>query len=184
VAPIVVLIGFMGSGKTTVGRRVARLLGWDFVDLDHQVEAEAGCSIPDIFAREGEARFRERECAALRGVMEREPAHQGTVVALGGGTVTSPEAVECVRARALVVYLEADAVTTWERVKTSDRPLARDAGAFTALFEERQRVYERTAHTVVPVCGRTPAEIACQVASIARAWVERQAMNPEDEVCR
>ena len=170
-APIVALIGFMGSGKTTVGRRVARLLDWDFLDLDDEVTAQAGCSIPELFAREGEADFRRRECAALREVMERDPA-RGTVVALGGGTVTSPEAAQCVRRKALVVYLEADAATTWERVRRSDRPLARDADAFAALLEERRRVYEHTAHAVVPVSGRPPAEIARQVADIARAWEE------------
>lgn len=165
-APILVLAGFMGSGKTTVGREAARLLGWRFIDLDRQVVAHAGDSIPAIFAARGERGFRQLECHVLQAVLADQGNEEGLVLALGGGTLTSPEAVGELKEQGFIVYLEIDADHAWKRVRTSDRPLARDRDSFDALLAERKALYERTADCVIPVAGRSSIAIAREVAQI------------------
>ncbi len=168
-APIVALAGFMGSGKTTVGRKAARLLDWDFLDLDREVVASTGLSIPSLFAEEGEAGFRRRESQILRDLVGSEPKQHGLILALGGGTLTSPDALAYVRERATVIYLEIDAEHAWSRVCRSDRPLARDREAFGALLDQRRATYDLAADHVLHVQGRTPDSIAAEVADIAQA---------------
>lgn len=168
-ATVLALAGFMGSGKTSVGRRAADLLGWQFIDLDDRVVLLAGRDIPEIFATEGEDGFRRRECDALRDIMTEDTHVPGRIVALGGGTLTTSEAVACLHEGAVVVYLEVDADEAWPRVQGTARPLARDRESFAALLAERRRTYEHAADHRISVAGRTPAEIAEEVAAIARA---------------
>jgi shikimate kinase len=168
-APVIALAGFMGSGKTTVGRRVARLLHWTFLDLDVEVAASSGRSIPSIFDEEGEAGFRHRECDALRLVLQRTPQEEGLVLALGGGTVTSPDALDCLKGRARVVYLEVDAESAWRRVSRSDRPLARDRQAFAGLLDERRVIYEAAADVIIDTRQKSVEAIAREVATTVRA---------------
>src|SRR5579864_9418816 len=92
---IVALTGFMGAGKTTVGRALADLLKWRFVDLDSEIESRYGQSIPEIFAARGERRFRELEAEALRSVLEQPTGP--AVIALGGGTFVQPENADLLR---------------------------------------------------------------------------------------
>jgi shikimate kinase len=167
-APLLFLTGYMGSGKSTVGRAVARLLGWEFIDLDDAVVAQGGLDIPSIFRREGELGFRRRECAALQEIAERESPSEGLVVALGGGTLTNPESAAFVRGRATVVYLEVDVAEAWERVCDSDRPLAQDRDEFERRLAQRQPHYEDAADVVIPAEEESVETLAERIADIVR----------------
>jgi shikimate kinase/3-dehydroquinate synthase len=132
----------MGSGKSTVGARVAELTGRPFVDLDAFIE-ERHERIPELFRR-GEAEFRVIEEEALATVL----AFPDAVIALGGGTVLSPANRARLRNRAFTVYLDVDVETAWERVRGSDRPLAQRENDFRKLYESRQAVYAEAADAV------------------------------------
>jgi shikimate kinase/3-dehydroquinate synthase len=172
VASIVALTGFMGSGKTTVGDRVAGLLGWRFLDLDDEIVRAEGMSIPEIFASKGEAAFRAQECEFLASLLDPDGTEPGLVLALGGGTLESHAAAELLRGRAKVVYLVVDSAEAWARSERSGRPLARDRAQFEALQASRRATYEDVADWVTPVHGRSVEDIAHEIAAIARvaAW--------------
>lgn len=131
----------MGAGKTVLGRDAARRLGRPFVDLDDEIERRVG-EISDFFEQHGEARFREVEAASLTPILE---ADRLSVVALGGGAVTSPEVRDALRSRALTILVDVDVDDAWQRVRGSGRPLARDRASFGALFEERAPLYREVA---------------------------------------
>jgi 3-dehydroquinate synthetase/shikimate kinase len=136
----------MGAGKSTIGEKAAQRIGRPFVDLDREIEARAGDSIPVIFESWGEAAFREiEEEAALETLSSREPK----VVALGGGALGSEVTSRLLRERATTVFVEVDLETAWRRSQGSDRPLARDEDAFRRLYEERLPGYEQAADAVV-----------------------------------
>jgi shikimate kinase / 3-dehydroquinate synthase len=137
------LAGFMGAGKTTIGREVARRLDRPFVDLDHEIEREAGATIEDLFARDGEPGFRLIEAGVAASMLDRpEPA----VIALGGGAVISPDTRDLLSRRAFTVLLEIDPDTAWQRVRQSRRPLAIDEESFHSLFRDRLPLYEEVAN--------------------------------------
>jgi shikimate kinase len=167
-APLLLLTGYMGSGKSTVGRAVARLLEWGFIDLDDVVVAQSGLDIPSIFRDEGEAGFRRRERAALRELTERELSSEGLVVALGGGTLTDPENAALAKDRATVVYLEVDAAEAWRRVCHSDRPLARDREEFESRLARRRSHYEEAADLVIPADRESVETLAKRIAGLVR----------------
>jgi shikimate kinase/3-dehydroquinate synthase len=131
----VVLVGFMGAGKSTIGEEVARRLGRPFRDADREVEAAHG-PIWDLFAREGEAAFRELEASFVRKACA---PGAPSVIAVGGGAVETRGLLE--ELDALVVHLEVDVDTAWARVQGSRRPLAQDETAFRARFETRKPLY-------------------------------------------
>jgi shikimate kinase len=163
----VVLTGFMGSGKSTVGPLLARRMGWRFVDADDVIEEEAGCTIPEIFLREGEAKFREREHASIA----RLAAEDGLVVALGGG------AIEDDRTRALLlnardsllVHLEVELATTLARCRGTEhlRPVLADAANLARRYERRLPLY-RTAHVSVAVDTLTPEQVVDAIVQVAQ----------------
>lgn len=134
------LIGFMGAGKTTVGREVARLLEVDFVDLDAEIEREHG-PIPSLFDR-GEDEFRRLESDALAEALN---ASRPAVVALGGGALTRPQNRELVLTRSFPVLVEVDVDTAWARTRETDRPLAQDEDTFRRLYAERYGIYREVA---------------------------------------
>lgn len=137
-----ILVGFMGSGKSTVGRRLARALQWRFVDLDRMIELEAGRPIPEIFEAEGEAGFRAREQAALKKALGRT----FQVIACGGGIVTVPENIALLKSGGHVFCLRASLQTVRTRVgKDPNRPLA---AHLEALFEARRPLYAQFEHQV------------------------------------
>jgi shikimate kinase / 3-dehydroquinate synthase len=137
----VVLVGFMGAGKSTIGRRLAELLERSFVDSDSLLEERLGEPIASIFERDGEQAFREHERALVLEVLERpEPG----VVSLGGGAVES-EAVRTALASHLAVHAAVDPETAWTRSAHSGRPLAQDRGSFLRLYERRLGLYESVA---------------------------------------
>ena len=137
----IVLIGMMGAGKSTVGRRLAARLGLNFVDADVEIEAAAGMSIPDIFAAHGEQYFRDGEVRVIARLLEGAPC----VVATGGGAWMRPETRERIRARGISIWLKADADVLLRRVKRrSDRPLlqtADPAATIEKLVAERYPLY-------------------------------------------
>ena len=134
----------MGAGKSTVGEKAARLSGRLFVDLDREIERRHA-PVAELFER-GEPEFRrlEEELAA-EVLFSPEPA----VIALGGGAVLSERTRDLLRSRAYTVRVEVDPAAAWERVRRSDRPLARDEEAFRALFDERQPLYDQVSATSV-----------------------------------
>ena len=139
-----VLAGFMGSGKTTVGRVLAQRLGWRFCDLDERIEAAAGATIADIFAQRGEAAYRGLEhrelLLALGAARERR-----TVLALGGGTFAQPGNLEPIRAAGgTTVFLEVPLDLLLRRCAgIANRPLFRDEHSFRALYEQRLPFYRQ-----------------------------------------
>ncbi|HET8653458.1 MAG TPA: bifunctional shikimate kinase/3-dehydroquinate synthase [Gaiellaceae bacterium] len=138
----IALIGFMGAGKTTLGVRVASLIGREFFDLDREIEKSVRRTIPDLFRREGEAHFRllERD-EALRTLTRERPA----VVALGGGAIETPAIRDALREHALTILLEVEPDAAWERVARSTRPLAQDPEEFQRLHRHRSSLYEEAA---------------------------------------
>lgn len=156
----VFLVGFMGAGKSTVGRRLSSALHMPFVDLDQRIEREHGRSISEIFSIEGEEAFRLFERDALV-AMEEEPA---SVVACGGGLVVRDENRLLLRHLGTVVYLKVTAGEALARVgDTKTRPLlsgSSGAVAATSLLAAREGLYASIADITVDTSGRSPAEVA------------------------
>jgi shikimate kinase len=140
----ILLVGFMASGKTTVGRAVANRMGWDFVDFDAEIERRVGRSIPRIFAEEGEAAFREHEERVGRELLER----RHVVLSSGGGWPVARGRLDGVDAVTFSVWLRVDAATVLERAALDGdtRPLLRGGDPATtvrALLAEREPFYAR-----------------------------------------
>jgi shikimate kinase len=156
----VVLVGFMGSGKSSVGRLVARALGGRFVDTDRLVMDRSGREITEIFAREGEDFFRQEESRALRSLL----GGSGLVVATGGGIVTAAENVPALRELGFVVWLTASEEVIWERVsRNRKRPLLHTENpreTVRALLEKRNPLYAAVAGMTVDSTGLTHEEVA------------------------
>jgi shikimate kinase len=143
----VVLVGLMGAGKTTVGRRLAAALNLPFVDADHQIEAAAGMSISDIFETHGEQYFRDGE----RRVISRLLAEGQIVLASGGGAFIDPETRELVRSTSISVWLRGGLDLLLRRVsRRATRPLLKSdpRGAMERLINERYPIYEQADITV------------------------------------
>jgi shikimate kinase len=144
-ASILVLVGFMGAGKTTVGQAFATRLGWSFADLDQLIEAREGRTVPQIFAQDGEQRFRELE----REVLEQTVAAQDSrflVLALGGGAFVSENIRELLRKREVpTVWLDAPAEELFRRCEQPEvaRPLRRSLQDFAELHEQRLSSYRQ-----------------------------------------
>lgn len=154
--PAIYLVGFMGSGKTTVGAALADELGWTFVDLDDDIEAAAGRKITAIFTESGEAEFRRLEHEALERRVRSAQHGAPMVVALGGGTFAQPLNFELLRDNGITLWLDVPFETIRARVaRETHRPLARDPERFAALFAERRDAYAR-ADFRVPLTGDDP----------------------------
>ncbi len=135
----------MGSGKSTVGSRLAQQLGWRFVDLDERIESAAGISIPQFFERHGELAFRQFEADQLRGALGRAVEfNEQTVLALGGGTYAQSGAPEFLRSSGIpVVWLDTPVDVLLARCTTmTGRPLFRDEASFRALYAQRVPSYQ------------------------------------------
>jgi len=157
------LAGFMGAGKTTVGRVIGRQLGWHFVDLDSEVEARTGKPVAQIFEEQGEAGFRGLENGALREVLA--AADRPTVIALGGGTFVRSDNAEALKtAGVLVVFLDASVSVLRERcgLSAGARPLSRDENQFCQLYEARRPSYMQ-ADLRVDTDGRSPDAVAAEI---------------------
>ena len=175
---LVVLVGMMGAGKSTVGRRLAARLKLPFVDADNEIEAAAGMTIPEIFEARGEDSFRNGEARVIARLLENGPG----VLATGGGAFMREETRRRIQDKAVSVWLKADADVIMRRVRRrADRPLlqtADPAGTVTRLLTEREPVYQHADVTIwsrdVPhdkivdecidalyarLCGEPPADV-------------------------
>jgi shikimate kinase len=162
----VALVGFMGAGKSAVGRELAAALGIPFVDTDDLIVAEAG-PIGAIFGERGEAGFRALEEDIVTAAVA-AAADRPCVLALGGGAVLSEAVREALKTLPHVLWLAAPSEELWGRVAGEEpraRPLAADEPAFKQLLAGRESLYRAVATEVVETTGRTPAAIAAAVAA-------------------
>ena len=158
----IVLCGFMATGKSSVGRRLAEMLGCDFLDLDSMIEAEEGMPISQIFASRGEPAFRALEAR----MVERIALRKGCVVAAGGGTIVDEKNLRRLKRNGIVITLTADIKTILERAGAADdRPLLRGnnkAERIRRLMEQRQQAYAR-ADIVIDTSSKSIDEVAKSV---------------------
>lgn len=168
------LIGMPGSGKSTVGRALARHAAWPFVDLDREIEDRSGVPVATIFEFEGESGFRKREAQLL----DEFSRKQGVVLATGGGAVLAPENRERLRSRGLVVYLRSTIDELARRTANDrSRPLLQSLdlrARLEQLLRERQALYEATAHLTFQSGAANPRRL---VKRIAEHPAVRQAMG-------
>lgn len=169
----VVLIGLMGSGKSSVGRLVSQKLGFGFADTDTLIIESAGMTIPEIFAREGEAGFRKRETEALRSLMGK----QGLIIATGGGIVTQPENIPMLQQLGYVVWLNANPKTLLHRTSYSDdRPLLRNAdpeSTLSNLLEARKALYQDTCDLRITTDDLSSQDVAYGIAESVRVYFQK-----------
>jgi shikimate kinase len=161
---LVCLTGFMGSGKSTAGRLLAGQLGWTHVDLDRRITEVAGSTIPEIFARAGEAEFRRIESEQLaRIIAETDQAQKPRVVSLGGGTIAQPGNLALLREHgAILIWLYCPIEELLRRcAQITDRPLFRDEASFRSLYEERLPTYQLADHKVAS--DRDPWRVVEQI---------------------
>jgi shikimate kinase len=159
-ADSVAIVGYMGSGKTTLGRLLARSLGREFVDLDRAISKRAGKEIPEIFAEHGEETFRDLEHEALSDVLDTETP---CIVACGGGVVICPENRALLR-DVTTVFLREDTDVLYRRTRSPGRPLrAASREEFEQRYAERLALYKEVADLEVEVDGRPPARVTEEV---------------------
>ena len=187
---MITLTGFMGSGKTTVGKVLADFLGCPFMDLDDLVVKKAGKSIPDIFAQDGEPAFRQLEAQVLRKTVEKY-AESTAVLALGGGAVLAPASAALLQDKTVCIYLRATLDTLLARLEgeTAGRPLLQeipdqvgddggsvvmpgpgssvmpgpDRASVAERLASREPIYEETAHVIIDTDGLSPDEVADEI---------------------
>jgi shikimate kinase len=149
-SPGIYLTGFMGSGKTTVGRLLAEEMGWAFVDLDDDIEAATGCTITELFATRGEAEFRRIEHDALKARVHKVMCGEPVVLALGGGAFAQPGNRELLEDAGVSIWLDAGLDLIRQRIaEETHRPLAQDPERFAALYEQRRAEYAKADFHIV-----------------------------------
>ena len=163
----IVLTGFMGSGKSTVGPLLAARLGWQFLDADNVIEAEAGYTIAELFSRHGEPAFRDLEHSTIA----RLASADHLVLALGGGAIERDTTRDLLLTApgTLLVHLEVELATTLARCAGTEgtRPVLADHARLAARYESRLPLY-RTAHASIPSDNLTPAEVVEAILTAAR----------------
>ena len=165
------LIGYRGTGKSTVGQHLAALLDWQFVDSDGHLEVEQGRSIREIFATQGEPVFRDLESAVLVELAQREHC----VIATGGGIILRSENRAVLKQSGFVAWLDGEPATIWNRLQadptTADRrPNLTATGGLTEvmnIMQARQPLYAETASAMFPTEGHSPETVAV---AILNAW--------------
>ena len=165
----IVLTGFMGAGKSTIGRLLASRIGWDFLDVDTHLEARTGATIPQLFERHGEPHFRRLESSALASAF----ARSRTVLALGGGApeeLTNRLLIEQTPAT-FTVFLDAPFSTLYDRCLLQDigRPVLANLEAAQARFARRRPLYRRISRLVVDTTSSTPDETVDAILQAIRA---------------
>jgi shikimate kinase len=163
----VILVGFMGAGKSVCGRMLARRLGRCFVEIDDMIVASEGCSIPEIFRRHGETRFRQLEAEAVEALALKSD----DVVATGGGLPCRYGMMEALRGLGLVIWLRGDLQDLLARARRQGaRPMldGRSEDEIVALLRGREPYY-RQAHLTVDTSGRTVDQVVAELVAVVRA---------------
>lgn len=157
------LIGFMGAGKTTIGKKLGQTISYRFLDLDDWIIVREGKSIPEIFNQHGEAAFRKMETDALKSCSE----EQKLVIATGGGIVEKEENIEYMKKTGSVIFLDADFSSIYERIKTDpNRPLTKEGvDGLAKRYSNRLPLY-RQAHHIINTDGKTVDDVLEQIKSI------------------
>jgi len=171
-APVraVFLVGFMGAGKTSVGRALSRHLGWRFEDLDDRIQARERRTVSEIFQHAGEAGFRQAERAALRDLLAEIEAGPPLIAALGGGAFAQEEVASLLaESGGVTVFLDAPADELWRRCGSDvvNRPLRREEAEFRRLYEARRPRYLQ-ASVRVETGGRAIEQIVSEIADALR----------------
>lgn len=158
-SPIIALVGFMGCGKSRVGRLLAERLDWTFIDLDDEIERRTGRSIPQIFQDQGEPKFRDLEYEALLDQLRQARRGKARVVALGGGAFVEPRTFAALELEGVSIWLDCPVETLWQRVQGGPvRPLAQRREDFERLYNERRPHYQRADFTLA-AGAQEPAEL-------------------------
>lgn len=168
----VVLVGMMGSGKTAIGRNLSAQLGVPFLDSDAEIEQAAALTIAEIFARDGEAFFRERETEVLRRLLSGPPG----VVSTGGGAFLSPQNRESIAEMGIALWLDAELTTLWDRVRHKDtRPLLRTddpLATLTEIYNQRTPIYA--------LAGlRMPVNADASIEETTQSVIDKLAKRPD-----
>ena len=163
------LIGFMGTGKSTIAAKLKEALKVEQIEMDALIAEEAGMSIPDIFEKFGEAHFRDSETEMLRKFREKKPV----VVSCGGGAVLRDENIEIMKGQEKIILLTATPETIYERVKDSnDRPVLNgnmNVAYISELMEKRRARYEMAADIVITTDGKSADEICNEILEAVNA---------------
>ncbi|MFT5096946.1 MULTISPECIES: shikimate kinase AroK [Psychrobacter] len=179
--PSVFLVGPMGAGKTTIGRLLAKQLGRPFVDSDWYIESQTGADIAWIFAKEGEAGFRERETRAIDELSQQ----QQIVLATGGGAVMSAENREFLKQRGIVVYLNAPVDVQMARTaKDKSRPLLQQPNPrkiLQDLYSTRDPLYRQVAHIIMPTGHTYPRHMVSQLLQQLESFYCTPSITPESK---
>jgi shikimate kinase len=161
--PGIYLVGFMGSGKSTVGRALADELGWFFLDLDEEIERQQAATISGIFDAHGETAFRRIESDALQKIVRAIQSGRPHVVSLGGGAFLSEENFDLVSNHGISLWLDSPLQTIERRIASeAHRPLARDPQQLRSLFEARRPGYSRADYRIDHP-GDDPADAVAQI---------------------
>jgi shikimate kinase len=164
--PGIYLVGFMGSGKSTVGRALAYELGWNFSDLDAEIERKAQSTVAEIFDRQGEAAFRAIETAVLRERVRTVESGKPYVIALGGGAFLTEENFDLASNHGVTVWLDCPFSSIERRLQgDTQRPLARDSNQLRNLFETRRGGYLR-AHYRIELLDDDPNSAVAQILAL------------------
>ena len=173
----IVLVGFMGCGKTTIGRELHQRLGFPLADMDHVIEERASMTISEIFANQGEAAFRDMETRLLQEFVDE--GESGRIISTGGGVVGRPENRELIRRLGYVVWLDAPLKVVLDRTRRSrTRPLLQGENPedrVRCLMEERRPLYGEVADLKLDTSGLDSGELATGILESARYHFSRQA---------
>lgn len=164
--PNIALIGYRGSGKTTIGRRLADRIKYGFVDTDKVIQQESGCTIIELFDLYGETGFRDRESRAVI----HAAGQSSLVIALGGGAILDPANAAAIRKACRVIWLKADAATLWKRIRSDaqsaeTRPPLSDLDGIqevNAILSKREPQYEQSADVTIDA-NQSPDQILADV---------------------
>jgi len=170
----IVLIGFMGAGKTTVGRALATRLNWLFLDLDDVIEQRERRTVAEIFSNPGEAAFRRAEHAALRDLLQESASAGDLVLALGGGAFVQPSNRDLLEANgAVTILLEAPLEELQRRCRSErkERPLAQQETKFAELFAARQSSYQQ-ARFRVQTAGKPVEQVAAEIEQLLKPVIQ------------
>lgn len=161
--PGIYLVGFMGSGKSSVGRDLAWELGWSFFDIDREIEAQQGTTIASIFDSKGEAEFRKIEIEAIRVHVKLVERGKPCVIALGGGAFVQPATFELLENNGITIWLDCPFELVRARVGGDpSRPLARDPQQLEKLYEQRRPTYAKADYRI-EASGDDPAAVVLSI---------------------